>query len=68
MVVFLTELMTKEVRVSGFSLAYSIATAIFGGFTPAVCTYFIQKTGNPAIPGVWLSLAAAIGLTAALIA
>src|SRR5246127_978001 len=35
MVVFLTEIMPMNVRTSGFSLAYSLATAIFGGFTPA---------------------------------
>jgi len=68
MVVFLTEIMPAHVRTSGFSLAYSLATAIFGGFTPAVCTYFIHVTGNRAIPGVWLSLAAACGLGAALLA
>jgi MFS family permease len=64
MVVFLTELMPADVRTSGFSLAYSLATAIFGGFTPAICTYLIQATGNRAMPGVWLSFAAAIGLAA----
>ena len=68
MVVFLTEIMPAHVRTSGFSLAYSLATAIFGGFTPAVCTYFIHVTGNRAIPGVWLSFAAACGLGAALLA
>jgi MFS family permease len=67
MVVFLTELMPREVRASGFSLAYSMATALFGGFTPAVCTYLIETTKNQAIPGVWLSFAAAMGLTAALV-
>jgi MFS family permease len=67
MVVFLTELMPREVRASGFSLAYSSATAIFGGFTPAICTYLIEVTKNQAIPGVWLSFAALMGLTAALI-
>ena len=30
------------------SVAYSLATAIFGGMTPAVCTYLIHATGNPA--------------------
>ena len=64
MVVFLTELMPAKVRASGFSIAYSLATAIFGGFTPAVCTYLIHETGNRAIPGVWLSFAAAMGLAA----
>jgi MFS transporter, MHS family, citrate/tricarballylate:H+ symporter len=64
MVVFLTELMPAKVRASGFSIAYSLATAIFGGFTPAVCTYLIHETGNRAIPGLWLSFAAAMGLAA----
>src|SRR3984893_13922093 len=36
MVVFLTEIMPVEVRTSGFALAYSLATAVFGGFTPAL--------------------------------
>ncbi len=67
MVVFLTEIMPAEVRASGFSLAYSLATGIFGGFTPAISTYLIHVTGNRAMPGVWLSLAAAMGLTATLL-
>jgi metabolite-proton symporter len=67
MVVLLTEIMPAEVRTSGFALAYSLATAIFGGFTPAISTYLIHATGNPAIPGVWLSVAAACGLLASLL-
>jgi MFS family permease len=66
MVVFLTEIMPVEVRTSGFSLAYSLATAVFGGFTPAICTYLIHAFDNKAMPGVWLSFAAACGLAAAL--
>ncbi|HEY3158399.1 MAG TPA: MFS transporter [Vicinamibacterales bacterium] len=68
MVVFLTEIMPVEVRTAGFSLAYSLATAIFGGFTPAISTYLIQQTGNRAVPGLWLSFAAVCGLVAALVA
>jgi MFS family permease len=67
MVVFLTEIMPVSVRTSGFALAYSLATAIFGGFTPAISTYLIHATGNRAVPGIWLSFAAACGLVAALI-
>jgi hypothetical protein len=67
MVVFLTELMPAEVRTSGFALAYSLATALFGGFTPAICTYLSHVTGNQAIPGLWLSAAAACGLVAVLL-
>ena len=68
MVVFLTEIMPIDVRTSGFSLAYSLATAIFGGFTPAISTYLIHLTGNRAIPGLWLSAAALCGLVAAIFA
>ena len=68
MVVFLTEIMPVDVRTTGFALAYSLATAIFGGFTPAISTYLIHVTGNRAIPGLWLSFAAACGLLATLLA
>ncbi len=68
MVVYLTEFMPDAVRTAGFSLAYSLATATFGGFTPAVSTYLIHATGNRAMPGIWLSCAAFLGLVAALLA
>ncbi len=68
MVVFLTEIIPVEVRTTGFALAYSLATALFGGFTPAVSTYLIHATGNRAFPGIWLMFAAACGLIAALTA
>jgi len=68
MVVFLTEIMPVDVRTTGFALAYSLATAVFGGFTPAISTYLIHSTGNRAVPGLWLSFAAACGLIAALLA
>ena len=64
MVAYLTEIIPPEVRASGFSLAFSLATAVFGGFTPAVSTLLVHATGNRAVPGLWLSAAAAISLTA----
>lgn len=67
MIVYVTEIMPASVRTAGFSIAYSLATAVLGGFTPAIATYLIHVTGNKAMPGVWLSVAAALGLTAALI-
>jgi hypothetical protein len=63
MVVHLTEIVPAEVRTAGFSVAYSLATTI-GGSTPAIVTYLIHATGNRAMPGVWLSLAAAVALVA----
>ena len=64
LIVFLTEIMPADVRTAGFSLVHSSATAIFGGFTPAISTYLIHATGNRAIPGLWLSFAAVCGLIA----
>ena len=64
MMPLLAEIMPAEVRTAGFSLAFSLATAIFGGFTPAICTYLIEVTGNRAAPALWLSSAAVISLAA----
>jgi hypothetical protein len=64
MVVHLTEIVPVAVRTAGFSLAYSLATTI-GGSTPAVVTYLIHETGNRAMPGAWLSMAAAIAFITA---
>ena len=61
MVVHLTEIVPPAVRTAGFSLAYSLATTI-GGSTPAIVTYLIHATGNRAMPGAWLSVAAIIAL------
>ncbi|MBN3738225.1 MULTISPECIES: MFS transporter [Burkholderia] len=66
MVAALTEVMPVEVRVAGFSLAFSLATALFGGATPAVSTYLIQVLHDKAAPGYWLSFAALCGLCATL--
>ncbi len=67
MVVYLTEIVPPSVKASGFSLAYSLATCI-GGFTPALCTWLIRATGDKAMPGAWMTAAAASGLLAVLIA
>lgn len=67
MVVFLTEIMPLDVRTTAFSFAYSCATAAFGGFTPAICTFLIHTTGNRAVPGLWLSFAGGCGLIASVL-
>jgi MHS family citrate/tricarballylate:H+ symporter-like MFS transporter len=78
MVVALTEIVPVEVRTAGFSLAYSLATALFGGFTPAIATWLIEQTGpggflssggaaDRAAPGYWLAFAGFCGLFATLV-
>jgi MHS family citrate/tricarballylate:H+ symporter-like MFS transporter len=58
MVVALTELVDKSTRTIGFALAYSLATAIYGGFTPIIATSLIHLSNNNAMPGLWISIAA----------
>jgi len=58
MIPALTEIMPVEVRVAGFSLAYSLATALFGGFTPAISTWMIHVTNDKASPAYWMMFAA----------
>jgi MHS family citrate/tricarballylate:H+ symporter-like MFS transporter len=67
MIPALTEIMPVEVRVAGFSLAYSLATAVFGGFTPAISTGLIHLTGDKAAPAYWLTFAAVCALCATLV-
>ena len=64
MVVHLTEVVPASVRATGFSLAYSLATAI-GGFTPFAVTALIARTGDRSLPGAWLAGAALLSLLAA---
>jgi len=67
MIPALTEIMPVEVRVAGFSLAYSLATAVFGGFTPAISTWLIHTTGDKAAPAYWMIFAAICAFCATLV-
>ena len=67
MIPLLTEIMPLRIRTSGFSLAFSLATAVFGGFTPFMSTALIKATGDRASPALWLSFAALVSLTAVLV-
>ena len=62
LIVYVTEIVPVEIRVCGFSLAYSLSQALFGGFTPLICTWLIDVTKDKAIPGAWLSATALCGL------
>jgi MHS family citrate/tricarballylate:H+ symporter-like MFS transporter len=63
-IVALTEIIPVQVRTTGFSLAYSLATALFGGMTPLLSTWLIATTGDKAAPGYWMACAGAISLLA----
>ncbi|TQK03127.1 MHS family citrate/tricarballylate:H+ symporter-like MFS transporter [Herbaspirillum sp. SJZ107] len=63
-IVALTEIIPVQIRTTGFSLAYSLATALFGGMTPLLSTWLIETTGDKAAPGLWMAGAGAISLLA----
>jgi MFS transporter, MHS family, citrate/tricarballylate:H+ symporter len=64
MVAALTEVVPPHVRASCFSLAYSLAAALFGTSTPFVSTWLISRTGDRASPGYWLTVAGICGVVA----
>jgi MFS family permease len=66
LIAYLTEVVPDQVRTACFSMAYSSAT-IVGGTTPAVVTALIHFTGNGAMPGAYMAMAAAVALVSVLI-
>lgn len=61
----LVEIVPAHVRTTCFSLAFALAAALFGTFTPLASTWLIERTGDKASPGFWLMLAALLGIIAA---
>lgn len=64
LVVTLTEIMPQSVRTSGFSVAYSLATSVFGGLTPVISTMIVKHTQSQSAPAFWLMTAAVLSLLA----
>ncbi|WP_051335058.1 MFS transporter [Bradyrhizobium sp. Ai1a-2] len=62
----LVEIVPKHVRTTCFSLAFALAAALFGTFTPFASTWLIDQTDNKASPSFWLMFAAVLGIIAAL--
>ena len=62
----LVEIVPAHVRTTCFSLAFALAAALFGTFTPFAATWLIEHTGDKASPGYWLMCAATLGIIAAL--
>ena len=61
----LVEIVPAHVRTTCFSLAFALAAALFGTFTPYAALRLTAMTGDKASPGFWLMAAAASGFIAA---
>lgn len=55
-------------RVTGMSLSYNLSVTIFGGFAPVIATGLIASTGSQLAPSFYLILAAALSISALLVA
>ncbi|MEM8562122.1 MAG: MFS transporter [Pseudomonadota bacterium] len=62
----MAELAPRQVRVTTFSVAYSVCLAIFGGTTPVMAEYLLQRTGDDFSPVWYLIILATVSLITAL--
>jgi MHS family proline/betaine transporter-like MFS transporter len=61
----LSEIFPTGVRATGTSLIYNGAFTVFGGFAPAILTWFKQQPGGSTFAPAWyVMLAAALALAA----
>lgn len=58
----MVEMLPAKVRVSAVAGSYNICLAIFGGTTPWVATYLVQRTSDDYAPVIYWMAAAAIAL------
>lgn len=58
----ISEIFPTRIRSTWMSAGYSLAVAIFGGFSPFIATWLIGKTGSPLSPTFYI-IAAAIAST-----
>jgi MFS family permease len=62
--VLMLEAFPQHRRAAGLSVIYSLGVVIFGGFSPLVVTWLIERTGNPMIPAWYLMAATSLTLFA----
>lgn len=58
------EILPQHVRVSAFSIAYSICLALFGGTTPLIAAYLLERTADDFAPVWYLVVLAVVSLIA----
>lgn len=51
-----------QIRYTGYGISRNVASAIFGGTTPLICTYLIQITHNNTAPAIYVMLCAVISI------
>jgi MHS family proline/betaine transporter-like MFS transporter len=62
----MAEAFPRRVRVSALSVGYNVCLAVFGGTTPMVSTWLIERSHDDLAIAWYLMLAAAVSLTVVL--
>ena len=62
----LAEIVPQNVRVSAFSIAYGVCLALFGGTTPLIAAYLLQRTADDFAPVWYLVILGVVSLVAIL--
>ena len=62
--VALTESLPKSVRSGSLAVIYAVSIALFGGTAQFVVKFLTDRLDSPFVPGIYLSVALAIGLIA----
>ena len=52
----LGSLFPDKVRCLAITLSFTLSAAVFGGMSPLICTYLINKTGLTFIPSLYISI------------
>ena len=65
-IVIITEGLPKAVRSGGLGMIYASAITVFGGSTQFVVDWLIAATGNPQVPGWYMTGGVLVGLVAIL--
>ncbi|MEQ8096191.1 glycine betaine/L-proline transporter ProP [Xanthomonas hortorum] len=58
----LPALFYTPVRYSALSIGFNVSVSLFGGTTPLVTAWLVERSGDPPVPAYYLMGAAAIGL------
>jgi MHS family proline/betaine transporter-like MFS transporter len=62
----LNEAVPSSVRCTTSALTFNLTIGFFGGTAPAVALWLVQRTGYDLAPAIYIIIATAIGLIAAL--
>ncbi|MEF9873312.1 MULTISPECIES: MFS transporter [Micrococcaceae] len=60
----MADVFSDSSRATGLSFSYNTSVAIFGGFTPMICAFLIEATGQPIAPGYYLAVLAIVSIAA----